>query len=157
VPLGDAPTTIAPAAIAQQPDLQKPPLRSLMSSHDFERVASKTFTPKAWAFISSAATDCITNAKLNPGFFSRLILRPRILRDVQECDIKTRILGLETDAPFFIAPTAMQKLVHPLGEAELSRGAGAGGLIMAISNYSSFPLNEIIATALPGQHHVLQL
>lgn len=142
----------APAAETSKPDLQ-----SLVTAYDFEEVAHKTFSRKAWASVSSAAADCITDRHLNPGIFSRIILRPRILRDVGRCEIKTHILGLKTTAPFFIAPTAMQKPVHPLGETELSRGAGAAGLIHCISSSSSFPLADIRATAMPGQHHFLQL
>ena len=137
--------------------VQKPPLNRILSARDFEAVAAETFSPKAWAFISSAATDCITHTQFNPGFYSRIMLRPRVLRDVTECDIRSTMLGLHTEAPFFIAPTAMQKLVHPKGETELSRGAGMGGIVMSISNYSSFPLKDIMATAIPGQHHILQL
>lgn len=34
----------------------KPPLSSLISTHDFRKVAHDTYSRKAWAFISSAAT-----------------------------------------------------------------------------------------------------
>jgi L-lactate dehydrogenase (cytochrome) len=67
------------------------------------------------------------------------------------------MLGQKTEAPFFIAPMAMQRLFHQEGEREMSRGAAAGGLIQGVSTSSSFLLDEIIATAIEGQGHWLQL
>lgn len=112
---------------------EKPPLSSLISAYDIEKVANQIATPKTWAFFSSAATDCITHTRLNREIFDRIIFRPRILRDVKKVSIKTRILGLETKAPFFIAPAAMAKMMHPDGELALCKGAGTEGIIQCVS------------------------
>lgn len=108
-----------------------PPLESLLSAADFEVVASRALTPKTWAFYSSAATDLITHGK-NKELVRRLMIRPRILRDVSNIDMRTSILGFDTAAPFFISPAAMAKLVHPDGELALSRGAAAEGIIQCV-------------------------
>lgn len=52
---------------------------------------------------------------------------------------------------------SLQALVHPLGETELSRGAGSHGIIQCVSTMSSYPLADVAASAVPGQHHFLQL
>jgi len=45
-----------------------------------------------------------------------------MLRDVSNVNMKTTIMGNEIDFPIGIAPTAMQKMAHPEGEAETARG-----------------------------------
>lgn len=93
----------------------KPDLSQVLSVHDFEAIASKTFTPKAWAFISSAATDLYTKSR-NASTYSKITLRPRILRDVSNVDLSTQLLGHKLRMPIFASPTAMAAVVHPEGE-----------------------------------------
>ena len=111
----------------------KPPLSTIINSYDFEEVAAKTITPKAWAFYSSAATDCITRDR-NSSIYNRVFFRPRILKNVKATSTKCRILGVESTLPFFVSPSAMAKLVHPEGEKELARGAAADGIIQCVRN-----------------------
>lgn len=111
----------------------KPPLDTLINSYDFEAVAEKTCSPKAWAFFSSAATDLIS-MRLNKEAFNRVLFRPRVMRNNKDVDTATTILGIKTNAPFFIAPTAMAKMIHEDGELAVSRGAGAEGIVHIVSN-----------------------
>ena len=118
----------------QQPDATpwtKPDLFKLISSHDFEGVASRILTRKAWAFYSSAATDLVTHHE-NQEFYKRIMFRPRVMRDVTKCNTKRSILGFKTDAPFFISPAAMARLAHPDGELALTRGCASEGLIQCV-------------------------
>lgn len=108
-----------------------PPLESILGAGDLEVVASRALTSKTWAFYSSAATDLVTHGK-NKELVRRVMIRPRVLRDVSVVDIKTSILGFDTEAPFFISPAAMAKLVHPDGEVALSRGASNEGIIQCV-------------------------
>lgn len=136
---------------------RKPDLYSCISAADLREVAAQTLTPKAWAFYSSAATDLNTHA-WNQSFLRRIMLRPRVLRDVAETDMRRRILGVESAAPFFISPAAMARLAHPDGELALARGAAREGVIQCISNNASFPLPAIASAAddMPaGERHEL--
>ena len=45
-----------------------------------------------------------------------------MLRDVSNVNMKTTIMGNQIDFPIGIAPTAMQKMAHPEGEAATARG-----------------------------------
>jgi L-lactate dehydrogenase (cytochrome) len=123
-----------PLIEAAQPALKvgaKPPLTSLINSHDFEEVASKTLTKKAWAFYSSAATDLITKEG-NKRLFDRIWFRPRLLRNVRDVNTRTNILGQQVDLPFFISPAAMARLAHPDGELALARGAEKYGIAQCV-------------------------
>ncbi|KAI5839008.1 FMN-dependent dehydrogenase-domain-containing protein [Morchella snyderi] len=136
----------------------KPPLESLINTYDFEAVAEKTSSAKAWAFFSSAATDLIS-MRLNKEVFDRVLLRPRVMRNNKEVDTTTTILGVRTRSPFFVAPTAMAKMIHQDGEMAVSKGAGAEGIIHIISTNSSAPIADIISAGLgpEKQTHFLQL
>lgn len=125
-------------------DRAKPPLDSLISTHDFEDVASKTFTPKAWAFVSSAATDLRTKAR-NRSDYAAISLRPRALRDVSSVDMATTILGHRIRAPIFCSPVAMGKLVHEEGEKDVGRACKASGIAQCVSTSASYPMHEIVA------------
>ncbi|SPO00678.1 related to CYB2 - L-lactate dehydrogenase (cytochrome b2) [Cephalotrichum gorgonifer] len=125
------------------PNAPKPPLSSLISLADFERAAEKTFTPKAWAFVSSAATDLHTKTR-NASAYSQIGLRPRVLRDVSSVDTSCTMLGRRVRLPIFCSPTSMARTVHPGAEGELGRGLKAVGVPMCVSSSASMPLADII-------------
>ncbi|OCK81740.1 hypothetical protein K432DRAFT_433938 [Lepidopterella palustris CBS 459.81] len=134
----------------------KPPLHTLISSNDFEAIASRTLAAKTWAFYSSAATDLISY-KANIHAFDRIWWRPRILRNVRDVNTKTQILGCEAAVPFFVAPAAIAKLVHEEGEKAIARACGRRGVVQCISTNASFPVAEIVPTAPPFYPFFFQL
>ncbi|KAI2784940.1 FMN-dependent dehydrogenase-domain-containing protein [Daldinia loculata] len=122
---------------------EKPPLDSIINARDFEVAAEASFTPKAWAFVSSAATDCLTKER-NASTYRDIVLRPRVLRNVRDVDISTTILGNRVTAPIFCAPTSMGRIFHPQGERELGRGCQRLGIPQCVSTSCSFPLPEVM-------------
>lgn len=122
-----APSPSSPAAAST-----KPPLETLISSHDFEAVAARTLSKKTWAFFSSAATDLVT-VKANRAVFDRAWWQPRVLRSVRDVNTRTRILGCESAVPFFCAPAAMARLAHPEGERAIAAACGRKGVIQCVS------------------------
>ncbi|KAF3056532.1 Cytochrome b2, mitochondrial [Daldinia childiae] len=126
-----------------QKALEKPPLDSLINAKDFEVAAETSFTPKAWAFVSSAATDCLTKER-NASVYRDIVLRPRVLRNVRDVNISTTILGNHVTAPIFCAPTSMGRIFHPQGERELGRGCQRLGIPQCVSTSCSFPLPEVM-------------
>ncbi|KAI1076091.1 FMN-dependent dehydrogenase-domain-containing protein [Whalleya microplaca] len=121
----------------------KPPLDSLINARDFELAAEASLSPKAWAFVSSAATDCLTKGR-NGSVYEDISLRPRVLRDVSRVDVSTKMLGHRITTPIFCAPTSMGKLIHPEGERELGRGCQSLGIPQCVSTSCSFPLPEVM-------------
>jgi L-lactate dehydrogenase (cytochrome) len=123
-----------------QPKLEigaKPPLSSLINSYDFEAVAEKVLTKKAWAFYSSAATNLVTR-DANRSMFDRIWFRPRLLRNIRHIDTRTKILGHDVKLPFFVSPAAMAKLAHPDGELALARGCEKFGISQCVCPSISF-------------------
>ncbi|KAL2013856.1 hypothetical protein VTN00DRAFT_1381 [Thermoascus crustaceus] len=131
-------------------DNEKPPLHTLINSHDFEVVASKTASRKTWAFYSSAATDLITR-DANKSCFDRIWFRPRVLRNVRSVDTRTKILGVDSSLPLFVSPAAMAKLIHPDGECAIARACQSKGIMQGISNNSSYSMEELRKAAPSGK------
>ncbi|CAF3478903.1 unnamed protein product [Fusarium graminearum] len=133
-----------------------PALDQILSANDFALAAQKALIPKAWAFYSSAATDLVTVTN-NRELIRRVMLRPRILRNVSQVNIGRKILGLQSKAPFFMCPAAMATLAHPDGELGWSRAAASEGIFEIISSNASYSLPSIIGAAPPGHPFFLQL
>lgn len=119
-----------PAAISAETHI--PPLQSLLSAADIEEVASRILTRKTWAFYSSAATDLVTHRQ-NKSFLRRIMIKPRVLRNVTDTNQSRSILGHKTSAPFFISPAAMARLAHKDGELALAKAAGQEDIIQCVS------------------------
>lgn len=89
--------------------------------------------------------------------YQKVQFRPRVLRRVGECDASTTLVGCPSSLPIYIAPAAMAKLGHPEGEVNLTRGAGATGIIQGISSNASCSMEEMIAERKEGQPLFYQL
>lgn len=68
----------------------------------------------------------------NRDAFQRYFFRPRILRDMTEGSTDTSIMGIPSAIPVFIAPAAMAKLGHPLGEVNITKAAGEMGIVQGV-------------------------
>lgn len=109
----------------------KPPLNTLINAHDFEVVASKTASKKTWAFYSSAATDLLTR-DANKSCFNRIWFRPRVMRNVRSVNTQTNIMGVDSNLPLFVSPTAMAKLIHVDGECAVARACAGKGILQGV-------------------------
>lgn len=67
-------------------------------------------------------------------------------------------MGYESSLPIFVSPAALAKLGHPLGETNITRGAGQTGIIQVVSTNASFSASEIAAARVsPTQPLFFQL
>src|SRR4249920_1868912 len=69
--------------------------------------------------------------------------RTRVLRGGGEPDLTTSLLGTEIASPLAVAPTAMQRAVHPGGEPEMAAGVLAAGTLQVVSSNAGTPFAEI--------------
>lgn len=116
----------------------------IINVNDFEKAAERLSKPQAWAFFASAADDEISK-HWNARDFSKIALRPRVLRDVGTVDTSTSILGIPTRMPLFVSPCGMNKMAHPNGECEIATAVGKAGIIQVVSTVSSQPIEKIMA------------
>ncbi|KAL7422212.1 hypothetical protein Q5752_002858 [Cryptotrichosporon argae] len=141
---------------AERDKMDQRGLGVVVNMRDFEKYAEPLLSKVAWAYYASAGDDEITKVE-NGRAYQRVYFRPRILRKVAEADASTTLMGQPSAIPVFVAPAAMAKLGHPLGEVNLTVGAGKSGIIQAISSNASCSIDEMIAARAPGQPLFYQL
>ncbi|WP_218917696.1 alpha-hydroxy acid oxidase [Nocardioides dokdonensis] len=75
-----------------------------------------------------------------------LRLRPHVLRDVTDVDLGVTLLGRPSRLPWGVAPTSLQRAVHPDGEVATARATAAAGGLMVVSSNAGSTFAEIAAT-----------
>ncbi|KAK7465686.1 hypothetical protein VKT23_005658 [Stygiomarasmius scandens] len=135
---------------------QRPPLHRILSLVDMENVARHVLSHKALSYYSSAADDEITMDE-NARAFSRFFFNARVMRPVSKINVSTTILGYQSSIPLFVSGAALAKLGHPLGEANITRGAAKSKIIQMVSSNASLSYEEIAKAASPSQTLFFQL
>ncbi|XP_067014364.2 uncharacterized protein [Anabrus simplex] len=79
--------------------------------------------------------------------WSRLRIRPTVLRDVSQRNLSASVLGRRVPIPVGVSPTAFHGLSHHDGECATARGAGAVGAIFVLSVWSTKSIEEVAAAA----------
>ncbi|KXJ29864.1 Hydroxyacid oxidase 2 [Exaiptasia diaphana] len=82
--------------------------------------------------------------------FSRIRLRPRMLRGITEVDMSTTVLGDKISMPICVAPTGFHRLAHPDGEKSTARACTRSDTCMVLSMGVGFPLEDIAAASQSG-------
>lgn len=80
--------------------------------------------------------------------------RPRVLHDVTHVDPGVTLLDHRCEVPFGVAPTTLQRAVHPEGELAMARATAEAGGVLVVSSNAGTPFAEIGAT---GVHWWLQV
>lgn len=61
------------------------------------------------------------------------------------CDLRTRVLGLDLALPLILAPVGYTRLLHPGGEIAACRAAGRAGTVYILSTISGHRLEDVRA------------
>lgn len=83
-------------------------------------------------------------------------IAPRMLRDVSQCDMTTRLFGNTLSVPFFLCPLGALDLAHPEADLAVARAAARCDVPMCFSNQASFPM-EVCAKAMGDSIRWFQL
>lgn len=131
---------------AEQQDDQPQDLGRLLSLclnvHDIEAAAKSRLPGAAWAYYHSA-TDSLGALQNNQDDWRKVMLRPRVMRNVRRIDSTSSLMGRKLKFPFFIAPAARAALAHEDGEKCLARAAAKAGIGYCVSSFASIPHDEI--------------
>lgn len=82
------------------------------SVEDLRVKAKKRMPAFAFEYLDGGCNEDV-NIKRNTDDFRKVQLQPRYLRNYGESSTKTKVLGMEFDAPFGIAPVGLQGLMWP--------------------------------------------
>ena len=116
---------------------------------EYEAAARAVLPGQVYDYFAGGADD-ETTLRWNREAYRRLLLRPRVLVDVNRVDTSVELLGERLALPVLLAPTAFQRLAHPDGELASARAAAAAGTLLVASTLATYPL-EAIAGAAEGR------
>ncbi len=126
-----------------------------LSLDDLERDARHAIGEMAYAYYAGGADD-ERLLEGNVAAWGHWQLHPRVLAGIARASTATTLLGTPVGSPVAIAPTALQGLAHPEGEAATARGAAEAGALMILSSLATCPLEEVAAAA-PGAPRWMQV
>jgi len=107
-----------------------------------EEAACRAMPPAVATFVRSGSYGEVSVGEASPAWRTARF-RTRVLRGGGTADLTTRLLGTEIATPLAIAPTSMQRLVHPGGERAMAAGAGAAGTLHVVSTNAGTRFAEI--------------
>ena len=105
-------------------------------AQDYETLARNFIAKPSYAYIAGGSGRDLTVAA-NRAAFDAYAVTPRLLRSVGTGHTRLRVLNEELAHPLLLAPVALHRLVHPLGETETARGAQAADACMVVSTLAS--------------------
>ena len=117
---------------------------SVVNISDLRRLAQKRLPRVAFEYIDGGAESEVT-LRENCRAFDDVVFRPRSAVKVAGIDLKTRVLGMDLELPFLLAPVGSCRLFYPRGEAVAARAAGAAGTAYVLSTLSGTRLEEVKA------------
>ncbi|MGH8035485.1 MAG: alpha-hydroxy acid oxidase, partial [Lysobacterales bacterium] len=109
---------------------------------DFRELARRRLPGPIFHYIDGAADDEVT-CRRNTEAFERCDLVPNVLAGVEHIDMSTTVMGLKLDMPFFLSPTALQRLFHHDGERAVAAAAEKFGTLFGISSLGTVSIEEI--------------
>ncbi|GAB2568721.1 alpha-hydroxy-acid oxidizing protein [Spirosoma areae] len=109
-----------------------------------EQAAIRQLTPAAAAYIQGGAGQEHTLLANRQGF-GRWQLVPRMLRNVENPDLSTELLGQNLAAPLLLAPIGVLEMAHSEADLAVARAAAATGVPYIFSNQASVPMEACSA------------
>jgi len=105
---------------------------TIVSIEDLRRRARRRLPKVVFDFIDGGAQDEVS-LRANRTDFEAWELLPKMLVDVSQRTLKTRVLGREIAMPLMVAPTGLSGLATPKGELHAARAAKAAGTVYCLS------------------------
>lgn len=122
--------------------MEKPKSFKPLNLFEYEQLASERLSQMALDYYASGAWDEVT-LRDNRAAFERFKLCPRVLVDVSDRNLATKVLGQQLYMPLLIAPMAFQCLAHPQGEIATAKAAASTGVGMVLSTLSTKSIEEV--------------
>lgn len=113
---------------------------------DYRRLAEKKLPRFLFDYIDGGANDERTLAA-NVNDFGKVLIRQRVLKNVDGVDTATTLLGRSTSMPVILAPVGMAGLFGRRGELQGVRAANAANLPFTLSTVGICPLEEVKAAS----------
>ncbi|WP_033072902.1 FMN-dependent L-lactate dehydrogenase LldD [Sphingopyxis sp. MWB1] len=116
------------------------------SVDDYRELARRRLPRFLFEYIDGGSYGEVTLAR-NRADLADIALRQRVLRDVSQIDLSTRILGQDFAMPVGLAPIGLAGMNARRGECQAVRAAEKAGIPFTLSTVSACPLGEVAAAA----------
>ncbi|MGO9126227.1 MAG: alpha-hydroxy acid oxidase [Terriglobales bacterium] len=113
---------------------------------DLRPIARRRLPKVVFDYLDGGAEGEVT-LRENCRVFEDVTLRPRHAVAVGQCDLRTRVLGLDLSLPFLLAPVGYSRLMHPGGEVAAAHAAGDVGTAYILSTISGHRLEDVKAAS----------
>ncbi|MGA9643190.1 MAG: alpha-hydroxy acid oxidase [Terriglobales bacterium] len=111
------------------------------------RTLARRRVPKAvFDYLDGGAEGEIT-LRENCRVYDDLTFRPRHAVALANCNLGTKVLGLDLALPFLLAPVGYSRMMHPKGEVAAARAAGNAGTAYILSTISGHKLEDVKAAS----------
>lgn len=110
-----------------------------------EERARRVLRPEIFEYVATGSRDGLSAVEAIDAW-TRVRFEPHVLRDVTDVELATTLLGRRVDVPWAVAPSTLQRAVHPDGELAMARAAAAAGTVMVVSSNAGTPFADIGAT-----------
>src|SRR3954462_13954157 len=111
---------------------------------DLRRIAKRRVPRAVFDYLDGGADAEIT-LRENCRAFDDIIFRPHQAIAMENCDLRTTVLGNEISFPAMLAPVGYSRLMHPEGEVAAARAAGEAGTGYILSTISGHKLEDVKA------------
>lgn len=117
-------------------------LKDCHNFHDFRSLAKRRLPAPIFNYIDGAADDEVTYRR-NSESFDQVDLLPKVLRGTDDIDLSVEIMGQKLALPFYLSPTALQRLFHHRGERAVAAAAEKYGTMFGVSSLGTTSLEEL--------------
>ncbi|MCM8568511.1 alpha-hydroxy-acid oxidizing protein [Gramella jeungdoensis] len=111
------------------------------SVDDLREKAKKRLPAFAFEYLDGGCNDDV-NIYRNTAEIRDVQLEPRYLQNYGESSTKTKVLGMEFDAPFGIAPVGLQGLMWPNSPQILAKAANEHNIPFVLSTVTTMDIEE---------------
>jgi L-lactate dehydrogenase (cytochrome) len=113
---------------------------------DFRPMARRRIPQAVFDYLDGGAEGEVT-LRENCRVFQDVTFRPRHAVVVPDCNLRTRVLGLDLAVPFMLAPVGYSRLMHPGGEVSAAHAAGHAGTAYILSTISGHKMEDVKAAS----------
>jgi isopentenyl diphosphate isomerase/L-lactate dehydrogenase-like FMN-dependent dehydrogenase len=111
---------------------------------DLRRLAERRVPRAVFDYLDGGADGEVT-LRENCRAFEDIIFRPHQAVAMENCNLRTTVLGQEISFPAMLAPVGYSRLMHPEGEVAAARAAGEAGTGYILSTISGHKLEDVKA------------
>lgn len=117
----------------------------ISSSEDYRKAAQKVLPPFLFHYIDGGANNEYTLTQ-NTSDLGNIEIKQRVLRDVENVDITTRLFDEQLTMPVVLAPVGLTGMYARRGEVQAAKAAAQKGIPFTLSSVSVCPIEEVAPT-----------